>query len=65
VYIHAKVICADCNSSGGTVFVGSENFSTSSLDYNRELGIITSVASVIRSIRSTVLGDYAQGSSGF
>jgi phosphatidylserine/phosphatidylglycerophosphate/cardiolipin synthase-like enzyme len=65
VYIHAKVICADCNSSGGTVFVGSENFSTSSLDYNRELGIITSVASVIRSIRSTVLGDYAQGSSRF
>jgi phosphatidylserine/phosphatidylglycerophosphate/cardiolipin synthase-like enzyme len=45
--------------------VGSENFSTSSLDYNRELGIITSAASVVRSIRSTVLGDYAQGSSGF
>jgi cardiolipin synthase len=65
LYIHAKVICADCNSSGGAVFVGSENFSTSSLDYNRELGIITSSASVVRPVRSTVLVDYAQGSARF
>jgi phosphatidylserine/phosphatidylglycerophosphate/cardiolipin synthase-like enzyme len=65
VYIHAKVICADCTSGGGTVFVGSENFSTSSLDYNRELGLITSVASVVAPVRSTVLSDFAEGSTRF
>jgi len=65
VYIHAKVICADCLGSGGTVFVGSENFSTSSLDYNRELGIITTAKSVVDTVRTTVEGDYAQGLSRF
>jgi phosphatidylserine/phosphatidylglycerophosphate/cardiolipin synthase-like enzyme len=65
VYIHAKVICADCNANGGTVFVGSENFSTSSLDYNRELGIITKAASVVGPVRATVTSDYALGSTRF
>jgi phosphatidylserine/phosphatidylglycerophosphate/cardiolipin synthase-like enzyme len=65
VYIHAKVICADCLGRGGTVFVGSENFSTSSLDYNRELGIITSANAVVDAIRSTVESDYAQGTPKF
>lgn len=65
VYIHAKVICADCTAGGGTVFVGSENFSTSSLSYNRELGIVTSAASVTRIIATTVLTDYAQGTTNF
>jgi cardiolipin synthase len=65
VYIHAKVICTDCNASGGTVFVGSENFSTSSLDFNRELGLITRARSIVVPVRSTLLGDYATGSSRF
>jgi cardiolipin synthase len=65
VYIHAKVICADCSAGRGTVFVGSENFSTSSLSYNRELGIITSEPSVTRDVASTVLADYAQGTANF
>ena len=65
VYIHAKVICADCTTSGGRVFVGSENFSTSSLDYNRELGLITSAASVVVPVHSTVLIDFAEGSTRF
>jgi len=65
VYVHAKVICADCRGSGGSVFVGSENFSTSSLDYNRELGIVTSAPSVVNTIRVTVENDYAQGTSRF
>jgi phosphatidylserine/phosphatidylglycerophosphate/cardiolipin synthase-like enzyme len=65
VYVHAKVICADCTGSSGTVFVGSENFSTSSLDYNRELGIITSARTVVIAIRSTVDDDFAQGTSKF
>jgi phosphatidylserine/phosphatidylglycerophosphate/cardiolipin synthase-like enzyme len=65
VYIHAKVICSDCTAGSGTVFVGSENFSTSSLSYNRELGIITSEPSVTREVASTVLADYAQGTTDF
>ena len=43
LYIHAKVIDVDSTKA----FVGSENFSTASLDYNRELGLITSSASVL------------------
>jgi phosphatidylserine/phosphatidylglycerophosphate/cardiolipin synthase-like enzyme len=65
VYIHAKVVCADCAVGSGTVFVGSENFSTSSLDYNRELGIITKAASVVGPVRATVTSDYALGSTRF
>jgi cardiolipin synthase A/B len=63
VYIHAKVICADCTGTGGTVFVGSQNFSTSSLVYNRELGIITSSRAVVGPVRTAVAADFAQGSS--
>ncbi|MGB8195729.1 MAG: phospholipase D-like domain-containing protein [Acidimicrobiales bacterium] len=62
VYIHAKVICADCSASTGTVFIGSENFSTSSLASNRELGVITTTPLAIRAVETAVNGDYAQGS---
>jgi cardiolipin synthase A/B len=65
VYIHAKAICADCSTGSGTVFVGSENFSTSSLSYNRELGIITSASAVTRTVAATILADYALGTTNF
>jgi cardiolipin synthase len=55
LYIHAKVIVAD----GTRVFVGSQNFSVSSLDYNRELGIITSNAALVGPIAQTVTSDFA------
>ena len=57
LYIHAKVICVDCAGGRGTVFVGSQNFSTASLDYNRELGVITNDPLVVRAIEATVRGD--------
>jgi hypothetical protein len=63
VYIHAKVICVDCVGGAGTVFVGSENFSTSSLAYNRELGVITTTPKVVRAVDSAVNSDYAVGSA--
>jgi cardiolipin synthase len=63
VYIHAKAICVDCDGGAGTVFVGSENFSTSSLSYNRELGVITTTPKVVRAVDSAVNGDYAVGSA--
>ena len=43
LYLHAKAIVADHR----TAFVGSQNFSSSSLDDNRELGIITADPSVV------------------
>jgi cardiolipin synthase len=61
VYIHAKVICVDCSASAGTVFIGSENFSTSSLSYNRELGVITTSLNAVRAVETAVLSDYRLG----
>ena len=60
LYIHAKVIVAD----GTTAFVGSQNFSDASLDYNRELGIITSDQALVGPIARTVGSDFA-GSTRF
>jgi phosphatidylserine/phosphatidylglycerophosphate/cardiolipin synthase-like enzyme len=54
LYIHAKVIDAD----GSKVFIGSENFSTYSLTKNRELGLITTDASILYSIGTTLAGDF-------
>jgi cardiolipin synthase A/B len=57
LYIHAKVIDVD----NAKAFVGSENFSTASLDYNRELGIVTSSASVLGPLNSVLSGDISSG----
>lgn len=40
MFVHAKLIVAD----GASAFVGSENFSPSSLDQNREAGLVVSSA---------------------
>jgi cardiolipin synthase A/B len=61
VYIHAKAICADCTNTSGVLFLGSENFSTSSLSYNRELGVITTGMATIHSVAAALAHDYAQG----
>ena len=61
LYIHAKAICADCTTSRGTVFIGSENFSTSSLSRNRELGLVTSSLVAVRAVVTAVNADYALG----
>jgi cardiolipin synthase A/B len=55
LYIHAKAIVADST----TAFVGSENFSTASLDYNRELGIVTTDPDIISGLSTTLANDYA------
>ena len=39
LYIHAKVLVRDPGAADQEAFVGSQNFSTESLLYNRELGI--------------------------
>jgi len=59
LYIHAKAVVADAGRSDQQLFVGSENFSTASLDYNRELGIRTTNKAVISTINATLAVDYA------
>lgn len=61
IYIHAKVICADCASSSPRVFVGSENFSRTSLDRNRELGVVSSNPQVARAVATQVWRDIYAG----
>jgi cardiolipin synthase len=58
-YIHAKMILVD----GKKAFIGSENFSSSSLSKNRELGIVTDDPAVLSSLTGTFSSDYAASSS--
>jgi cardiolipin synthase A/B len=63
LYIHAKAIVADAGRSGQRVLVGSQNFSVASLDYNRELGILTSNPGIVAAIAATLARDYAGAAS--
>ncbi len=58
-YIHAKAIVVD----GKSMYVGSANFSTASLSYNRELGIITNTASEVALVASTINKDFLAGTA--
>jgi cardiolipin synthase len=60
-YIHGKVVEADYGTSHAKVFIGSENFSSTSLSRNRELGLITGSQKVMSSITSTFAADYRNG----
>ena len=54
LYIHAKAIVSD----GRTAFVGSENFSVASLEYNRELGLITTDPTIVSGVARVLANDY-------
>jgi phosphatidylserine/phosphatidylglycerophosphate/cardiolipin synthase-like enzyme len=54
LYIHAKMILTSAR-----VFLGSENFSVDSLSRNRELGLITSDATIRAALSRTFDADYA------
>ncbi|MDQ2785973.1 MAG: phospholipase D-like domain-containing protein [Chloroflexota bacterium] len=58
-YIHTKTVVAD----GIVAFVGSENFSASSLDTNREIGILTTDTAIIGRLTSVFTKDWAAGKS--
>jgi phosphatidylserine/phosphatidylglycerophosphate/cardiolipin synthase-like enzyme len=60
-YIHGKVIEADYGTSHAKIFIGSENFSSTSLNRNRELGLITSSPAVLSAIASTFTTDFRNG----
>ncbi len=60
-YIHGKVVEADYGTSGAKVFIGSENFSSTSLNRNRELGLITSSSEVMSGIAGDFGTDFSRG----
>jgi putative Ig domain-containing protein/phospholipase D-like protein len=57
-YIHAKTVIADYGDSTADAFVGSENFSSGSLNDNRELGIITTNSAIISGLETAFDGDF-------
>jgi phosphatidylserine/phosphatidylglycerophosphate/cardiolipin synthase-like enzyme len=57
LYIHAKVIVADPGTGAEKAFVGSENFSSTSLDRNRELGIVLEGSAIDSHLATVVEGD--------
>jgi phosphatidylserine/phosphatidylglycerophosphate/cardiolipin synthase-like enzyme len=58
LYIHAKVIVVDAGTASEKAFVGSENFSTASMGYNRELGITTNDPAIVNQLAKTLGQDY-------
>jgi cardiolipin synthase A/B len=60
-YIHGKVIEADYGTAHAKIFIGSENFSNTSLNANRELGLIISGHAVMSAIASTFASDFRNG----
>jgi len=59
LYIHAKAIVADAGTTRQRAFVGSENFSVTSLNGNRELGLLTPDANIVNGLASTLQRDAA------
>jgi cardiolipin synthase A/B len=60
-YIHGKVVEADYGTARAKIFIGSENFSSTSLNQNRELGLIISSHPVMSAIASTFAADFRNG----
>ena len=60
-YIHGKVVEADYGTKHGKIFIGSENFSNTSLNQNRELGLIISSHAVMSAIAATFASDFRNG----
>jgi cardiolipin synthase len=61
LYVHAKVIVADAGRPGQRVLIGSQNFSVASLDYNRELGVLSRNGAIVAAVSATLARDYAGG----
>jgi phosphatidylserine/phosphatidylglycerophosphate/cardiolipin synthase-like enzyme len=60
-YIHGKVIEADYGTAHARAFIGSENFSSTSLERNRELGLITASPAALAAIASAFATDFNNG----
>jgi len=66
MYIHAKMILADHGTGNARAYVGSENFSATSLDKNRELGIVLegeSDTGLLDLLNKTFSGDWPKSTA--
>jgi phosphatidylserine/phosphatidylglycerophosphate/cardiolipin synthase-like enzyme len=59
LYIHAKATIADAGLGTQRMYVGSINFSSASMDDNRELGIITTDAAIVKKVNTVVRSDFS------
>jgi cardiolipin synthase A/B len=59
LYMHAKMMVAD----GSSGYVGSENFSSTSLDSNRELGLLISDSTALSSLQQSFQQDWGASQS--
>ena len=59
LYIHAKTTIADAGFGTRRIYVGSINFSSASMDRNRELGIITTATTIVNDVNTVVTRDYS------
>ena len=57
--VHAKAIVVD----GAKLFVGSVNMTTASLDYNREVGVVTVNTDALTRAAATIAKDFAAGTA--
>jgi phosphatidylserine/phosphatidylglycerophosphate/cardiolipin synthase-like enzyme len=57
LYIHAKAVIADAGTSRAAAFVGSQNLSATSLDHNRELGLVTRDPVLIKRLATAINAD--------
>jgi cardiolipin synthase len=55
IYIHAKALVIN----NDVAYVGSINYSTASMIYNRELGIVTRNPEVVKEVTATIDADFA------
>jgi hypothetical protein len=63
-YIHAKTVIADYGTSTAKAFAGSENFSSNSLNDNRELGLITTDSGVVTGLETAFNADFTGSAAG-
>lgn len=63
LYIHAKVLVRDPGLGDQEAFAGSQNFSTESLRYNRELGMVMTSGQQVRQLQTLIENDYSTASA--
>ena len=59
LYIHAKTTIADAGRAGERIYLGSINFSSASMERNRELGVVTSSPTIVSQVNAVVAADYS------
>jgi phosphatidylserine/phosphatidylglycerophosphate/cardiolipin synthase-like enzyme len=62
LYIHAKMALADYGTPQAQAYIGSENFSCTCLNKNRECGIIVSESAILDRLNTTYASDWAKPS---